>query len=289
MFAKTHTALKSRKPRRGSLVLERLESRALMAVATEAFAPPDLSGLITQAYEGVNTSSAAISTMLTALETQLENGPLADLTAGRATSAEFQTEVAALVSSYQTNVDTQLSKFRNIDAILKLQGTQVETLIEAIAVNQTLGLITSAQQITNSGTAIDTLTSGPLLPLHTPLSGFATVTTTFETAIKSVNSMLTATTPITLATAQVAFPADADAYGDAMNAALYTRPRISQMVNDALTTLVNTVTAIPSTTTNAVAQTQIAAAITTFDNMVLDTTGIFGPQGIFAKSNSHRS
>src|SRR6516162_6439701 len=84
MFANKQTALKPRKPRRGSLVLERLESRALMAVATEAFAPPDLSGLITQAFEGVNTSAAAISTMLTALETQLENGPLADLTAGRA-------------------------------------------------------------------------------------------------------------------------------------------------------------------------------------------------------------
>ena len=65
------------------MLLEHLEDRRLLAAATEAFTGPSLSGLISQAFHGKDTAQAAIKTMLSALQTQLTDGPLANLSSGR--------------------------------------------------------------------------------------------------------------------------------------------------------------------------------------------------------------
>ncbi len=74
------TQRRESKGRRGArnrvFLLEHLEDRRLLATT---FTGPSLSGLISQAYQGVNTSEATIKVMLSALQTQLTDGPLADL------------------------------------------------------------------------------------------------------------------------------------------------------------------------------------------------------------------
>src|SRR6516165_110738 len=99
----------SKSARRGRIFLvEALESRQLLSTTTEVFNGPSLSGLIAQAFEGKNTSRAAIKTMLTALQTQLTSGPLADLNSGTVDGDGFITESQILIASYNQNVDQQL-------------------------------------------------------------------------------------------------------------------------------------------------------------------------------------
>ena len=63
--------------------------------------------------------SVQLTEMVSELETQLTNGPLAELKAGTLTPAEFTTNVGSVVTSFQSNVDQQLSpRFPNIDNIL---------------------------------------------------------------------------------------------------------------------------------------------------------------------------
>ena len=93
--------------RRQVFVVEALEDRRLLST-TETFTGPSLSGLITLAWQGKDTSKAAINTMLTALESQLTSGPLADLNAGTVDGNGFVAEVQSLVKSYDQNVDQQL-------------------------------------------------------------------------------------------------------------------------------------------------------------------------------------
>src|SRR5208337_5407973 len=108
---------KGRRGARGRIfLLEPLEDRRLLATAPEAFTGPSLSGLITQAYQGKDTAQAAIKTMLSALQTQLTNGPLAVLNSPTGNGNVFITEVQSLVASYNQNVDLQLlPHFTHID------------------------------------------------------------------------------------------------------------------------------------------------------------------------------
>src|SRR5208337_2155398 len=112
---------KGRRGTRGRIfLLEPLEDRRLLAATTVAFIPPSLSGLITQAYHGKDTAQAAIKTMLSALQTQLTNGPLAylssSISSGTPDGNGFITEVQSLVVSYDQNVDLQLlPHFTHID------------------------------------------------------------------------------------------------------------------------------------------------------------------------------
>src|SRR5271166_5751357 len=151
---------KGRRPTRGRiLLLERLEDRRLLATATEAFTGPSLSGLISQAFHGKDTAEAAIKTMLSALQTQLTDGPLADLNSGAVVGDGFITEVQSVVASYNKNVDQQLlPHFTHIDNMLKLQGQQV--LANLISLNQQsdVGLTSSTNLPTVAGAAINTLT-----------------------------------------------------------------------------------------------------------------------------------
>src|SRR3954454_1263728 len=148
--------------RRRMLQVEGLEDRRLLATSTGTFTAPSLTGLITQAWQGKDTSRAAINTMLKALQTQLTSGPLADLQAGTVNGDGFVTEVQGLVGSYAQNVNQQLlPHFVNIDQLLLLQGQRI--VADAVALNQAnfVGLITDSTLATQAQTAINTLTAGP--------------------------------------------------------------------------------------------------------------------------------
>jgi hypothetical protein len=262
--------------------VEALETRSLMAAA---FTAPDLSPFITAALNGVNTGPATIQKMVTALQSQLTSGPLASLEAGTSTQAVFASDVSSLVTSFQANVDQQLSpRFPNIDKILKLDATYVDSLITTLDLKATDGLIDAATLNTQAANAINSLTGGPLLTLSTPFSGFVQATRSFETDLNSLVPTLdsTSTTPLTLAQVQAEVAADANAYSSGMAVALYLKPSVDAQVNTAVTTLDTSVAAITADTSSS-EQAALTAAITAFDVAVLDTTGIFGPQGEVAK------
>src|SRR3954469_13850860 len=114
-------------------VVEGLEDRRLLATGT--FTAPSLTGLITQAWQGQDTSRATINTMLKALQTQLTSGPLADLQAGTVNGDGDVTEVQGLGGSYAQSVNQQLlPHFVNIDELLLLQGQRMAA--DAVALNQ---------------------------------------------------------------------------------------------------------------------------------------------------------
>jgi len=285
---------KSRRGARGRIfLLEPLEDRRLLAPATEAFTGPSLSGLITQAYHGKNTSQAAIKTMLSALQTQLTDGPLANLSSGTVDGNGFVSEAQSLVTSYNENVDQQLlPHFTHIDNMLKLQGQQVVANLVSLNQQSTVRLISSTVFLTEAGVAINTLTEGPIYSLNTPVSAYVTATQTFETDLGAVAATLTATTAPTLTLPQVSttIQAEAEAYRTSMDAGLQvTHPNISSTVNSAVTTLESSVIAIATaspTPSSSTAESDIHAAIATFDSAILDSTGLFGLNGPVIQVNS---
>ena len=266
-------------------MVECLEDRRLLATGT--FNAPSLSGLIAQAWEGQDTSHAAINTMLKALQAQLTSGPLADLQAGTVNGDGYVTEVQSLVGSYAQNVNQQLlPHFVNIDQLLLLQGQRM--VADAVALNQenVVGQIDDATLTTEAQTAINSLTAGPIYSLDTPVSAYVTTTQLFETELKSVAAGLGASTsPLSTADANLTVQALAEAYRANLHAGLQvTHPNISNEADTAITTLENAAAAITSTGTAA--QTELTTAITAFDTAVLDTTGLFGPQGKVSQVNT---
>ena len=279
---------KGRRATRGRiLLLEHLEDRRLLAAATEVFTGPSLSGLITQAYHGKNTAEAAIKTMLSALQTQLTDGPLADLNSDVVDGNEFITEVQSLVASYNQNVDQQLlPHFTHIDNMLKLQGQQVVANLVSLNQQSTVGLILSDNLPTQAEAAIDTLTGGPIYSLNTPVSAYRTATQNFETDLGTVTDQLSATTPLSLSDVSTTIQAESEAYRASMDAGLQvTHPNISSTVNAAVTTLEDTVITIANTN-DPTAESDISTAIATFDSAILDTTGLFGLNGPVNQVNS---
>ena len=198
---------KGRRGARGRVfLLEHLEDRRLLATA---FTGPSLSGLISQAYHGKDTAEAAIKTMLSALQTQLTDGPLADLNSGVVDGNGFVSEVQSLVASFNQNVDQQLlPHFTHIDNMLKLQGQQV--VANLVSLNQqstvnpqgtVVGLTSPDNLPTQAGAAINTLTSGPIHSLNTPVSAYRTATQSFETDLGTVtDSSAPRATPLSLPT-----------------------------------------------------------------------------------------
>ncbi|MGA2705319.1 MAG: IPT/TIG domain-containing protein [Isosphaeraceae bacterium] len=270
-------------------MLEPLEDRRLLAATTETFTGPSLSGLIAQAYHGKNTAQAAIKTMLSALRTQLTNGPLEDLSLGTVDGNGFVTEAQSLVASYNQNVDQQLlPHFTHIDNMLKLQGQQVVANLVSLNQQSTVKLISSASLLSQAGAAINTLTGGPIYSLNTPVSAYVTTTRTFETDLGAVAATLTATTPPTLTLPEVSttIQAEAEAYRASMDAGLQvTHTNLSTTVNAAVTTLESSVIAIANANSST-AESDIHAAIATFDSAILDTTGLFGLNGPVNQVNS---
>ncbi len=276
---------KGRRPTRGRiLLLEHLEDRRLLATA---FIGPSLSGLISQAYHGKDTAEATIKTMLSALQTQLTDGPLADLNSNPMDGNGFIMEVQSLVMSFDQNVDQQLSHFTHIDNMLQLQGQQV--VANLVSLNQqstvnpqgtVVGLTSPDNLPTQAGAAIDTLTGGPIHSLNTPVSAYVTETQSFETDLGTVTDQLSATTPLSLSDVSTTIQAEAEAYRASMDAGLQvTHPGLSSTVNAAVTTLESSV--ISST-----AESNIHTAIAAFDSAILDTTGLFGLNGPVNRVNS---
>src|SRR5208337_263346 len=270
-----------RRGARGQIfLLEPLEDRRLLAATTEAFIPPSLSGLIAQAYQGKDTAVAAIKTMLSALQTQLTDGPLADLNSNTVNGIvdagnTFVTEVQKLVVSYDQNVDLQLLHFTHIDNMLKLQGQQVVANLVSLNQQTTVGtppLVSTDSLPTQAGAAINTLTGGPIYSLNTPVSAYVTATRSFETDLGTVKDLLSATTPPSLSDVSTTIQAEAEAYRASMDAGLQvTHPNISNTVNKAVTTLESSVMAITAANSSS-AQADIHTAIATFDSEILDTT-----------------
>jgi Bacterial Ig-like domain (group 3) len=261
-------------------VVESLEDRALLSAV--AFNPPDLKPYIHLAYEGVNTAPATINTMTKSLETQLTSGPLADLQAGTVDSNGFVAEVQSLAASFQANSDAQLSPaFPNVDALIELQGQRI--VADVISLNQqtTVGLLTSAQFTTQAEAAINALTGGPLYSLETPPSAYVTTTQNFEAGLKTLNNTLSAgaTPSLTIDQVSTTLTAEAEAYRNNLHAALQvTHPNISNQVDVSVNTLETTVSNIALANPTD-AQAQVTTAINAFDTAMLDTTGLFGPEG----------
>jgi len=281
---------RGRRGARGRIfLLERLEDRRLLATTTEAFTGPSLSGLITQAFEGKNTSQAAIKTMLTALQTQLTSGPLAVLNSPTGNGNVFITEVQSLVASYNQNVDLQLlPHFTHIDNMLKLEGQQVVANLVSLNQQSTVGLISSGDLPTQAGAAINTLTGGPIYSLNTPVSAYVKATQNFEIDLGTVADALSTTAPVPLKLPQVSttIQAEAEAYRASMDAGLQvTHPDLSSTVNASVTTLESTVIAIANANSST-AEADIHTAIATFDSAILDTTGLFGLNGSVIQVNS---
>ncbi len=261
--------------------VEALEQRALLAASTETFSAPSLNDLITLARAGTDTAPAAISRVLGALESQLTSGPLADLSAGTVDGNGFVTEVQSLVSSYATSIDQQLlPEFPNVDTLLQLQGQRIVADVTSLNQQSTVGLISTSDLSTQAQTAINALTGGPLFSLQTPLSGYATATQSFESELTSLAQSLgsSATTPLSSGEASTTMLAETLAYQTDIHAsAQVTHPNISNTVDQGVIGLENSATSLASLSTSDV-QTALNSAITTFDNAVYDSTGVFGPR-----------
>ena len=227
------------------------------------------------------------------MQTQLTDGPLADLNSGVVDGNGFITEVQSLVASFNQNVDQQLlPHFTHIDNMLKLQGQQVVANLVSLNQQSTVGLISSGNLPTQAGAAINTLTGGPIFSLKTPVSAYVTATQTFETNLGVLANSLssTATTTLTLPEVSTTIQAEAEAYRASMDAGLQvTHTNLSTTVNSAVTTLESSVIAIANaspTPSNSTAESDIHAAIATFDSAILDTTGLFGLNGPVNQVNS---
>jgi hypothetical protein len=281
---------KNRRSGRGRVfLLEHLEERQLLATVTEAFSAPSLSGLISQAWQGKNTAQAAINTMLKSLQTQLTNGPLADLSSSAVDGNGFVTEVQSLVTSYNQNVDQQLlPHFTHIDEMLKLQGQKVVGDVVSLNQQDTVGLLVSGNLPMQAGAAIDSLTGGPIHSLNTPVSAYVTTTQTFETNLGVLAATLSTTgsPALTIADVNTTLQAEAEAYRADMGAGLQvTHPNIFSTVDAAVTTLEDAVNTSASNN-NSTAESEVHAAIAAFDTAILDTTGLFGPQGPVIQVNT---
>jgi hypothetical protein len=282
-----HQSATSRRRRKRVYRFERLESRSLLATA--AFNAPSLNDLILAARQGVDTAPAGIERMLTALQTQLTAGPLADLNAGSVDASGFVSEVTTLVSSFAANVDQQLlPEFPHVDRLLQLQGSRIEADLNALSQQNAVGLLSSSALATAAETAINSLTNGPLRPLGTPFSAFVDRTQTFESDLNVLVQGLgaSASTPLTIAQVETVLQAEAEAYRADLDGSLYLHPNVAKIVDSAVTSLENQVSSIAQSG-GANAQSQVQAAVNSFDAQVLDTTGLFGPSGVIAQSLQH--
>jgi hypothetical protein len=270
-------------------VLESLEDRKLLATSTGTFTPPSLTGLITQAFEGKDTSQATIKTMLKALQSQLTSGPLADLNAGTVDGNGFVVEVQDLVSSYQQNVDQQLlPHFKNIDELLKLQGAAVLADVTAFNQENTVGLIDGAGLSTESQASINALTAGPIFSLGTPLSAYVARTQNFESELNTIlqNIGSTSSGAPSIADLGTTLLSDSQAYLADMYVGLQvTHPNMANSINQAVMTLQIAESAFDQTNaTNA--QAQLKAAINVFDAAILGSSGLLASQGVAVLVNA---
>jgi hypothetical protein len=275
---------RSRPTQRRVFQVERLEQRALLAAAAETFNGPSLTDLIQRALapeHRENTAPQAINRMISALQTQLTSGPLADLKAGTVNGTDFVTEVQNLETSYEQNVDQQLSpRFPNVDKLLKLQGQRIVAEVSSLNQQNIVGLISNTDLPTRAQAVIDSLTGGPIFALHTPISALVTRTQTFETDLNNLVQTLSASASpkLTLTQVNTTLQSEADAYQAAIDSALTVpHPNVAAMVDSAVATLEsqsNTIAQAAAPT----AQADLTSAINAFDASI---------QALIRKSHGH--
>ena len=282
MSTERRERLAARRDRKRRFLVESLEDRQLLATATVAgptFVSPSLSGLIAAANRGINTGPTVINTMLSALQTQLMSGPLADLNSGAVNGDGFVTETQDLVSSYSQSVNQQLlPRFPHINQILQLQGQRI--VADLASLNQQSDVITSTNLPVAAGGAIAALTAGPIVSLETPISAYVTTTQSFETNLGNLVATLSSSSPPSLSQVNTTLQSEAEAYRTAMNAGLLvTHPNIAATVGTAVTTL-------EDAANSATDVSQLNTAIAQFDTAILDTTGLFGTSGLVNRASA---
>jgi hypothetical protein len=248
-----------------------------------------LTGLITQAFHGTDTSRAAISTMLGALQSQLTGGPLPDLNSGAVDGNGFVAEAQGLETSYEQNVDQQLlPHFTHIDKLLKLQGQGVVAVLTSLNEQSSVGLITGSDLVSEAQTAINSLSNGPIFSLGTPLNTYISTSEAFDFELTTAANSLgtSASTSLSLASATSTMLADAEAYRAEMHIGLQvTHPNISSAVDSAVSALEQSVIMIGQSGDSS-AQTDLNAAIATFDSAILGSWGLFGSRGRVSQVNA---
>ncbi len=278
---------RKRAGRRPDFRVEALEARALLAASSETFQlPPALDTLIVQARQGQDTSNAIIYRVLSSLESQLTSGPSADLAAGTVDGDGYVTELQSMYASYAQQLNAKLFvDFPNLDTLLLLQGQRMVADGSALNEQNAVGLLSDTDFATGAQNAINSLTGGPLLSLHTELTAYATATQSFESNLNNIAEGLNAAVPLAPADASTTMLAETVAYQADVHAALQvTQPKFSNTVDQAVASLISTGNAIASESSNSDAATLITSAINAFDAAILDTTGIFGPGGVIALS-----
>ena len=283
---------KGRRGARGRIfLLEPLEDRRLLAAATEAFTGPSLSGLITQAYHGKDTAQATIKTMLSALQTQLTNGPLANLSSGVVDGNGFVSEAQSLVASYNQNVDQQLlPHFTHIDNMLKLQGQQVVANLVSLNQQSTVGLI-SADSFAHAGGGRDQhVDLGADLLVEYPGQRVCHGDPDLRDRSWRAGELaqLHGDPALSLADVSTTIQAEAEAYRTSMDAGLQvTHPNTLQhgeLGRDDPGELGHSDR--QAATASSTAESDIHTAIAAFDSAILDTTGLFGLNGPVNRVNS---
>jgi hypothetical protein len=275
--------------RRGAFQLEALEQRTLLAAPAESFNLPSLTHLIIQAREGVDTAPAAINLVVTSLASQLLSGPLADFNSGAVNGDGFVAEVQSMVSAYDSAIKRALvPEFPNVYTLLVLQGQRITADESALNQQNTVGLLSDSDFATQAENAINALTNGPLFSLHTQLTGYANATQSFEASLHNIADGLGASAPLAPSDASLTMLADTIAYQAGIHAALQvTHPGISNTVDSAIASLINTANAVAGESASD-GQMLITTAISAFDAAILDATGVFGPKGVIANSIATR-
>ena len=268
--------------------IEGLEARALLTVASETFTGPSLADLIALAEKGTDTAGAAINRELSALETQLTDGPLSDLTSGTVDSSGFVQEVQSMEMSYEQELGQVLADFPNINEILDLGGQAV--VADAVSLNQeySVGLLSSSDLASYAQTAIDSLTAAPIDSLNLSLSTYASETEAFESELNTLVQSLstTATTALTPSEVSTTALTEADAFiADVSPGLEVTHPNIDKIVENAVNNLESTASALASDS-SADAQSALHGAIGALDAALLDTNGLFGPDGVISTATS---
>jgi hypothetical protein len=275
---------------RARFQLECLEARSLLTATGPDFIAPDVSDLFLAARNGENTSAAAFTRTLTALQDQLTSGPLADLAAERVGGDAFVAEVTSLVSSFQASVDQAYLRFApRLARLLDLQGTAILTTERLFNTELQANLFPKPTFSPNpeyyylkaSTEAVRKLTlSRPLWPLGTPVLAYFNQAGLLAAGIQNdvvANLGPGAPHPLTLAQAQAVATGEAETLRTNFDASLTRHPRFAAVVDAALTQFETSMAQIQPDAPNP--QAQASAALDVFESQVLDGNGLFGPRG----------
>jgi hypothetical protein len=269
--------------RRRGFSIESLERRELLTAA-ETFAGPTLAGLIKQADSGKDTEPTIIKKMVTALETQLQSGPLADLTDGAVDPGGFVAEAQSLEISYEQFTDQELSpKFPNLDEVIRLQGESVVASLVAENQEGSIGLLSEASMVSSFQTTIKSLTTGPIQAIGTSTTAMANATKTFRNELNVLSNDLDGGI-LTLNQVNQTLGAEAEAYRAEVHAGVQVGDlAVSGHADTDINALENTSATIDQTNPSD-ADTELGKAIKSFVSQTIDTTGLFGPRGGFSKA-----